>query len=189
MMLARKHAWVAVGLVALVQSAVLGYMVWDRASLLRNGRQITLPIVPVDPRSLFRGDYVILGYDIGQVEIPAELRPLPQGAVIYVTIASQPDGSWKVARVARRHTPATGPDEAVLKGRLTYAIDQRGMNARASVRYGIESYFVPEGTGRPIEDMVQAKKMQAIVAVGRDGRAAIAGLAVEGKPLVIEPRL
>ena len=52
-------------IVALAQTAVLAGMVADRVRLLKSGREITLPIVPVDPRDFFRGEYVRLGYDIG----------------------------------------------------------------------------------------------------------------------------
>ena len=48
--------------VAALQSLVLLWMVWDRVSLLANGREIKAAVVPVDPRDVFRGDYVTLGY-------------------------------------------------------------------------------------------------------------------------------
>ena len=40
----------------LLMTGILGYMVQDRVSLLRTGREIVLPIKPVDPRDLFKGD-------------------------------------------------------------------------------------------------------------------------------------
>ena len=42
---------------------------------LRTGTEVTLKTVPVDPRDLFRGDYVVLNYEISTLdldEIPAE---------------------------------------------------------------------------------------------------------------------
>ena len=65
-----ERKWLIAGLaVASLQTAALGSMVWDRIQLLKNGREIVLPIVPVDPRSLFRGDYVILSYDAQRVPV------------------------------------------------------------------------------------------------------------------------
>ena len=58
-------------ILALLQTGALAVMVVERWWLIKSGREITLPIVPVDPRDLFRGEYVELGYDIGQV--PARL--------------------------------------------------------------------------------------------------------------------
>ena len=71
----RRNLWIAIAVVALGQAAVLGWMIWDRASLLANGREVVLEVIPVDPRSLFRGDYVILGYDISRFDLPAGRRP------------------------------------------------------------------------------------------------------------------
>ncbi len=50
-----------------------------------------------------------------------------------------------------------------------------------NVRYGIENCFVPEGTGRALEDKVRAHKIEAIVAVAADGTAALKGLIVDGE--------
>ena len=41
-----NRVWPAVIAVAAVQSAVLGWMVWERVQLLRHGREITLETAP-----------------------------------------------------------------------------------------------------------------------------------------------
>ena len=66
-MTASRKLLLALAIVALAQTGVLASMVVDRTLLLKTGREITLPIVPVDPRDLFRGEYVRLGYDINTV--------------------------------------------------------------------------------------------------------------------------
>ena len=38
-------------------------------------------------------------------------------------------------------------------------------NATQQVRYGIESYFVPEGQGKRLEDLAREKRMAALIAV------------------------
>jgi uncharacterized membrane-anchored protein len=48
------------------------------------------------------------------------------------------------------------------------------------VSYGIESYFVPEGTGREIEQQLGDIKMR--VTVDGEGRAAIVGLVRSADP-------
>ena len=53
--------------VALIQTAVLLSMVYERATILRTGTAVMLKTEPIDPRSLFRGDYVILNYDISRL--------------------------------------------------------------------------------------------------------------------------
>ena len=60
-------------------------------------------------------------------------------------------------------------------------------DASVRVRYGIESYFVPEGQGRKLEDLAREKKLAALVAVDGRGNAAIKGLIVDGVLQYEEP--
>ncbi len=174
----RHRVWLAVGAVALLQSTMLGAIVWDRVQLLKHGREVVLPIIPVDPRSLFRGDYVQLSYDVSRV--PGRLlEGSPQrGEAVYVSIARGADGAWTAIRVTPGHTGAGGADGIVLRGRLEHG----GSDGQdAVVRYGIESYFVPEGKGRELEALARDQKLAAVVAVDARGHAAIKGLMIDGK--------
>jgi uncharacterized membrane-anchored protein len=188
---ARWHrSGLLVGLVGLALTAVLGWMVWDRVSLLKHGREIVLPVTPVDPRSLFRGDYVILGYGITQAPaIAAETLPPRPGRPLYVTIETAADGSWKAIATGLRHPGKVADSQAVILGRDDQQFWQRPAAGSMRVRYGIESFFVPEGKGLELEKAVRDKKISARIAVDAWGRAAIKGLLVDGKPLVDEPLL
>jgi uncharacterized membrane-anchored protein len=87
-------------------------------------------------------------------------------------------------------TEPTDPSHVVLKGFVSYITNPVGNEGRkASVRYGIESYFVPEGTGRELEQQVLDKKISAVLAVGKSGEVAIKALVVDGKRLVEQPLL
>lgn len=186
-----KQGWLAIAAVAVLQSGVLAWMVYDRVSLLKRGQEVTLPVVPVDPRSLFRGDYVILSYPISQVTLEPDTAPLRHGAIVYVKIAKADDG-WAATGVSTTHPGPIGEGQAVLKGRVTHSW-RTGAGAtaktQARVNYGIESYFVPEGEGKALESQVREKKIAAVVAVGRDGTAAIKGLVVDGQTVYVEPLL
>jgi uncharacterized membrane-anchored protein len=57
------------------------------------------------------------------------------------------------------------------------------------VRYGIESYFVPEGKGVALEQLARDKKLAAVIAVDAKGNAAIKGLMIDGKLQYEEPLL
>ncbi len=186
----RRNLWLSIGAVAAVQAAVLGWMIWDRARLLAGGREIVLEVVPVDPRSLFRGDYVTLGYEISRVDLPAGEKRLARGSDIYVTLQKAPDGKWKIAGSSPVPPEGTGPDQVVLKGRAEYvSAASEKLPAQASVHYGIESFFVPEGSGHELEKLVGEKKLSALIAVDGDGNAGIKGLVVDGKRVYEEPLL
>jgi len=52
---AARKLLLSLAIVALAQTGVLAAMVIDRVRLLKSGREITLPIVPVDPRDPISG--------------------------------------------------------------------------------------------------------------------------------------
>ena len=183
----------ALAIVALVQTGVLAGMVWNRTRLLASGREIVLPIVPVDPRDLFRGEYVELGYDVGRV--PARLLegpPPANNAAFYVTLEKGPEGAWRPVKLTRDKPPEVATDRIVLKGRSRFgslARDTDAPNAVNPVRYGIEQYFVPQGEGSRLEALARDKKVAALIAVDGAGNAAIKGLLIDGRLVYEEPLL
>ncbi len=142
---------------------------------------------PLDPRDIFRGDYVTLGYDISTLkksttESDPDLDGFVPGSTAFVTMTPKPDGGWSETHVGRVFPSQVAPGEIVLKGRvLSTWKSQNPAETVVNLRYGIEKYFVPEGTGRALEDKVRAHKIEAIVAVGSDGTAALKGLVVDGE--------
>ena len=183
-------SWSALGVVAALQTAVLGWMVYDRVSLLHHGREIVVEVTPVDPRDLFRGDYVIFGYPFsqtGEVPVPKGIRV---GDAVYVTLAPKDANVWELVKTEAAYPATTEPANVVLKGIASHVWTKDGSGPpTASLRYGIESYFVPEGTGRELEELVRDKKIAAVLAVGRHGDAAIKAIMIDGKRVVEEPPL
>lgn len=185
---ASRNTWIALGIVAGVQILILVGMIWERASLLRNGREIVLKVVPVDPRSLFRGDYVILNYKMTRVELPPGLKGVRRGSTLYVTLQKADDDQWEVAGVAAKPTGRVQPTEIVLKGRVRYVSGAvRATKRMATLHYGIESFFVPEGEGKKLEKLIRDKTLAAVIAVGDDGAAGIKGLMSDGQRVYKEP--
>ena len=178
-------------IVALAQTGVLAGMVVDRVRLLKTGREITLPIVPVDPRDLFRGQYVRLGYPISRVPVNLLEGPLPKpNAAFYVTLERKPDGAWLPIKMSRSYVAESSPDRIVLKGRAMFGRlqeDPNTPNAVNMVKYGIESYFVREGQGPRLEALARDKKLAARIAVDSGGNAAIKALLVDGVVQYEEP--
>jgi uncharacterized membrane-anchored protein len=189
----RRNLWLAIAAVALGQAAVLGWMIWDRTSLLANGREVVLEVVPVDPRSLFRGDYVILGYDISRFKLPPGTKPPERNAPFYITLRKGPGDNWQGVSGSAEPPAQLQPDEVVIKGQVEYvsqpSSDAASEPAVLGLHYGIESFFVPEGTGRELEQLVGSKKISALIAVDGSGNAAIKGLVSEGKRVYDEPLL
>ena len=178
-----KRFALALCLVAGLQTAALAWMIYDRIMLIETGREITLNTIPVDPRSLFRGDYVILNYEISRLELKAlqgDIDFEPDRAV-FVTLQKSADATWQPVSIVKSLPATAGEDRIVLRGTVRSA----GMTLR--ITYGIESYFVPEGEGKRLEDLVRERKLQVLLAVAPDGEAAIKGLLIDGELQYEEP--
>jgi uncharacterized membrane-anchored protein len=196
-------AALGLAVVAGTQTAAIGWMVTDRITLLKTGKEIVLPIVPVDPRSLFRGDYVRIDFPVTMVSsalFPKDEKPRRAGPV-FVTMQRQDAGdskgdgpAWKpVAVSATRPTaaPASGPEQAVMQGRLAHNWwpGNSGTPQQVRINYGLERYYVPEGKGLELENAARNKKLAVVIAVDRQGRSAIKGLIIDGKLAYEEPLL
>jgi len=185
-----RWRYVLLAIVALAQAGVLAHMVVDRETLLANSRTIDLHVVPVDPRDLFRGDYVTLSYDISRVPRAFIDGSLRRGDEVYVRLAQQ-QGEWRPIAASLNHTEAgpVGAHEIIMKAHVVYVPSSEPLTGTSmmSVSYGIEKFFVPEGTGWEIEKEVRAKEVIAHVAVASDGTAALKSLTVAGKNYDLPP--
>lgn len=181
MKLPRVTLPVALAIAAILQTLVLGWMVVDRTRLLTTGQEIVLPIVPVDPRDLFRGQYVRLSYEVSSVPLKLVEGPHPQKAqAFYVTLEQQADGTWRPLKLTLEKPKAVGDKQLVFKGRPLFHFPTIA-NSSVFVRYGIERYFVPEGEGPRLEALARDKKLAALIAVDKSGTAAIKGIVIDGK--------
>jgi uncharacterized membrane-anchored protein len=181
-----RNRTLAIGAVAALQLAALGFVVWERENRVRNGTDVVLEVVPVDPRSLFQGDYVILGYPISTLSMWYGAEP-KIGQDVYVTVVAGEGGTWRLGDWGYDPLSASKPGGVTLKGRIDRILtpaptDGSGMG-QVRVVYGLERFFVPEGKGLQLEQLVLDKKLSAIVSVWRDGSSTLKGLASEGRVL------
>lgn len=177
---------VAVFAVAALQIGVLTWIVMDRVGLVKNGQEIVLPIVPVDPRDLFKGDYVRLGYQISRAPGTVVETPEPQFKQVgYATIAPNAEGVWAVTKITARYPQAVPAGSHIVQARTQGAWKQG--SGQLWLTYGLERFYVPEGKGLALEKAARDKKLEAIVAVDSRGRTAIKGLSIDGKRVYDEP--
>jgi len=134
------------------------------------GKSVVLQTVPVDPRDLFRGDYVMLGYKISTLSNIPGLWEVDEGGKAYVHLEQRGD-VWEAVEVSRERRAEW---DVCISGEVTDV-----QTNKIRVQYGIESYFVPEGKGKDIQ---RAKDIKVRVSVNRLGKATIEGLIVDGVP-------
>ena len=188
--LKKRWLYVAAIIAALLQSGVMLAGVQQRISILRNGSEVVLRTLPVDPRDLMRGDYVILGYEISR--LPARLisgePPRKSGLnYIYVVLAKQADGLWTAERAQYDRPDALKENEIFLRGEVEAPIQIYDESSTVPVVYGIERYYVPEGEGLAVEHAQRDSAVDIVLSVNEKGVAAIRALRIDGKLIFDEP--
>lgn len=178
-----------IALIIAVQTLALFSIIAMRQWTLNTGTSIILETLPVDPRSLFSGDYVRLNYKISNLKVDeiSGDRDFKRHDCVYVLL-KEGDPYWQPVSI-HHSKPAAPPGHVAIKGEVNYVNDffwnqetgksEKGKNI--NVRYGIESYFVPEGEGRGLERPKEGEKVTIIVAVDKFGTAGIKSLLVNGK--------
>lgn len=160
----------AVIIAVLAQFTVLCGMIALQMIPHASGTIVWLKVLPVDPRDMFRGDYVILSYEMSRV--PSEIstsRPpgdLTSTRTVYVTLVPDADGKHHKAGPYLLERPASG---IYLTGQET---------SWGRLEFGIESYYVQAGTGTEYEDAFRNGTLSAEVAVSPDGRAGLKSLQI-----------
>lgn len=167
----RKYRIHLLVLVVLLQTAALMGMVAIKQRTLATGTPVVLETAPIDPRSLFRGDYVRLNYAISSLEHESlegdddfEIHD-----TIYVMLRKG-EKFWEPVSI-HREMPAHGPDSVVIRGEVQWT-------GGIDVRYGIENYFVPEGEGMALERPAEGEEVTIMVAVDEAGASAIKAVLV-----------
>jgi uncharacterized membrane-anchored protein len=113
-----------------------------------------------------RGDYVILSYEMSSLPIDGVEGNRSEWAddrVVFVTLECEEDSvHWRGVK-ASLNKPAKGKyiQGKTLRGRLVF---------------GIESYFLQEGTGKEYEEAIQKKKVSARISLTAEGLAALLDL-------------
>ncbi|MCA1060776.1 GDYXXLXY domain-containing protein [Rossellomorea aquimaris] len=143
-------------LIICLQAGWIGYQVYSNETLLQNGETILLELQPVDPRSLLQGDYVELNYTISQIEDTAIDENGPITIVLRQNILGIHEYTGVYRFNGRWNAPyEKKPGDVLLNGKVTSSWDDS-----VQVTYGIEHFFIPEGTGRNVERNVRGAQVK-----------------------------
>ncbi len=185
--------WLKIALLLAVQLAALVAMVADKQWTLHQGTPVVLPTEPVDPRSLFMGDYARLSYAINRLHLDGEGalggdKNFKRHDTVWVALQIQPDGSARAVSVHHQRG-GIAPGLLALRGEVQSANDfdwdritNKSLKQRTlQVRYGIEQYYVQEGTGQTIERPQGGEKVSIRVAIDARGKAGILAVLFDGR--------
>jgi len=123
-----------------VAAQVLFFAGWAAVEQRRHstGDSILVKTAPVDPRDLLSGQYMALSYEFSRGTARDWAGDPPEGLAVWAVL--RPEGEFHVLdRLQDVHPPSVPAGWVVLQGRR-----EKWRNV-----YGIEKYFVPEGTEAP----------------------------------------
>lgn len=170
----RRHRVTILLSTAIAQVGLLGGMILIESLPLLIGERIVMQVTPIDPRDFFRGDYVILNYSVNNLPLPGdqqEFRSRDRFAkhndeTVYVPLEADADGVHWTGTTASLTRPA---GVKYLRGRIT-------SDYRQPLQFGIEAYYVQEGTGKILEDLRNARQLNAEIAIAPWGQAKLVRL-------------
>src|SRR5262249_20179972 len=110
-----------------------------------------------------------------------------RGTPVFVKLSPSRDGFYEAVSVHEAPVEVANA-EVLIRGRVLSGYCSGDVNyCTLQVRYGIESYFVPEGEGGNLEAARNQRKLTVVAAVTPAGRAAIRRLLIDGEPVYDEP--
>lgn len=157
-------------IVCSVWLCIISFSVIKNEIILNTGREVLLKTLPVDPRDILMGDYVILNYEIAQVR-PYRLEgDVKLGKDVYVILTTDRNNVAQIKDMSYNK-----PSKPYIKGKIagcdtTVPFYKNG----TCIKYGIESYYVKEGTGLEWEKKLREGMLVRVV-IDKYGNAKIKG--------------
>jgi len=125
------------------------------------GEEITLQARPVDPLDVFRGNYVVLTYDISNLPVLGEVE---RGERVCARL-QESDGVWRAC-----YADPGEPSGTRICGR---ARNDAGPGETVAIEYGIETYYANAERAREIESEIAGGRLHVVVDLDDDGSARI----------------
>ena len=152
---------IALAAVVCVQLAVPLALAALAEADLAFGQEIRLRARPVDPLDVFRGNYVVLTYDISSLPVLGQVR---RGDRVCARL-EQSGNEWSA-----RYIDPGMPSGTTICGR---AQDDASPGDRVRVEYGIETYFANEERAHEVASAIAGGQLYVVVDLDEDGSARI----------------
>ncbi len=150
-MLRKRVFWFAAAVAA--QIVVLAGIAGFKEYSVRAGDEVLLRATVADPWDPFRGAFLALEYDIGELD-PDELAgddDFEPGQTIWVELTPGEDGVWEAVAI-HHDRKRTVEGSVAMKGEVSYLGGVYYAPSSYNVRYGIEEVFISDATARDLSE-------------------------------------
>jgi uncharacterized membrane-anchored protein len=131
------------------------------AADLAFGEEIKLKAQPIDPLDVFRGNYVVLRYEISSLPVLGEVR---RGEKVCARLVES-GGVWRAS-----YADPGRPTGTVICG---HARDDASPGESVGIEYGIETYYASSERAREIEESIAQGDLYVVIDLDADGSARI----------------
>lgn len=167
--MSKKNLIIGLSAIVVFQLLVLAIEYANAVYPLWTGQEINLKTVPIDPRSMFRGNYARLRYEISNIpraDINTKRTPR-NGEIVYVKLEATEDGLFSYNGASLKKPQ----DGMYIRGRIqTYSSPNR--SEEYLVKYGIEALFAPKAKALRLEKSLRDQGIAKIM-LARNGKAAL----------------
>ena len=168
------------GILGLIILVFGGFVIVNEFTLV-TGEDVFLKTLPVDPRDLLRGDYVILSYAIERepsIQTFISQNKLQEGDEFYIALTLDNDKMAGFEQVSIRK-----PDKILS---IKAKVGKKILDQTYAIETGIGKYFVPEGRGHEVERW--RGNLDVLVSIDAFGVAKIKDLYHDGEKVDFEQK-
>lgn len=135
-------------IICIIWTTIVSFWIIKSEYTLSTGRKVLLKTIPVDPKDLLMGDYVILNYEISQLPEQYKNKDYPLNQEVFVVLQTDKDNLASISKIMTEK-----PSEPLfIKGKISKCNTTIPFwKTGTCINYGIESYYVKEHTGKDLE--------------------------------------
>lgn len=170
-------------IVALIQLAAPGKMIFDREKIVSEGKAFKFRTAPIDPNDPFRGKFVLLNYRDNTFNVKTD-SSWTSGETVYVTFKDDAQGFSQINSISRA-VPENTPD--FLKTQVNYALAHE-KPIILNIDFPFNHYYMEETKAPEAETIYTesardtTKVTYAIVHI-KDGDFVLQDVVIGGKPI------
>ena len=141
----KKILWIGFVLMLLLQLWAPAAMIFDRESVLKNGRSFKFRSAPVDPNDPFRGKYIVLRFEAATYRPPTPGQ-WEAGEKVFVQVKEDSAG---FARIAALHKKMPEPANDIIEATIDYV--GYDSSKEVFIEWPFKRFYMEESKAYPAE--------------------------------------
>ncbi len=124
-------------LIAVVQWAVMGKMIYDQTDIRKSGKAFLFEIQPIDPVDPFRGNYIILSFKENTIAKKDTMEIWRNGDKIYLALEKGEDNMTKITEYS---ATKYSNDQDYLQAKVDFTT----LDGALRIRYPFNRFYLDE---------------------------------------------